>query len=131
MALTLIQSSHKKPKVATYESKLDLSISADIYLSCSTILEVIVTNYLLCFMYWSLANVLLCLQPMIPMKIRSPYTTERLLGVARGSPSPWLRHKANQGWRASESPPSTFDEPETTQLFWLPEAGLGLLPDCD
>jgi hypothetical protein len=61
MALTLIQSSHKKQKVvATYESKLDLSISADNYLSCSTILEVIIANYLLCFMYWILSNVLLC-----------------------------------------------------------------------
>ena len=65
MALTLIQSSHKKQKVATYESNLDLSISADNYLSCSTILEVIVANHLLCFMYWILANALLYLQPMM------------------------------------------------------------------
>ena len=49
------------------------------------------------------------------------------------APSAWLRHKANQGWRASESQSSTFDERDFEKLlyFRLPEGGLGLLPDCD
>ena len=42
------------------------------------------------------------------------------------TPSPWLRHKANRGWRAVESPSLTFDEGDLMGDF-----GLGLLPDCD
>ena len=44
-----------------------------------------------------------------------------------GGPSPWLRHKPNQGWRASQSPPCNMDEGDMMEV-WLPEGGLGLLP---
>ena len=33
-----------------------------------------------------------------------------LMPKAEGDPSPWLRHKANQGRRASESPPYELGE---------------------
>ena len=48
-----------------------------------------------------------------------------------GGGKSWLRHKANQGWRASESPPYDLDEGDlmgALTLFGCPKAGWACCP---